>query len=257
MSKLTAALTAKKALIGFVVAGDPSCEATVENILALAQGGADVIEIGIPFSDPVADGPVIAAADQRALDRNVTTDDVFDVVSQVREQSDVPLVFLTYVNPVFQVGYREFCRRCTALGVDGLIIPDLPYEEQDDLRSAMQDLDLDLIQLVTPNSKARIPKIAQRAQGFVYVVSATGVTGMRNDFEANLAGVIAELRQYTKLPIEIGFGIHTPEQAHEMSQLADGVIVGSQIVDLIHRAGAQAPAQLIDYAQEMKRAITE
>ncbi|USS90831.1 tryptophan synthase subunit alpha [Fructilactobacillus carniphilus] len=255
MSKVKQIFANHKAFVGFVVAGDPSLDATVDNILALAAGGADLIEIGIPFSDPVADGPVIAAADKRALDRQVTTDDVFAVIRRVREQSNVPLVFLTYANLVYQVGYQEFCRRCAELNVAGMIIPDLPYEEQDELLAATQEFDLDLIQLVAPTSKSRIKKIAQRATGFIYVVSSMGTTGTRDNFQTDLRAVTDEIRQYTDTPVAIGFGIHTPEQAHAMSQVADGVIVGSQIVELIEKAGDQAPEQLTAYVREMKRAI--
>ncbi|USS88519.1 tryptophan synthase subunit alpha [Fructilactobacillus hinvesii] len=257
MSKLEQVFVDQQAFVGFVVAGDPSLDATVDNILALAAGGADLVEVGIPFSDPVADGPVIAAADKRALDRQVTTDDVFNVIRRVREQSDVPLVFLTYVNLVYQVGYREFCRRCAELNVAGMIIPDLPYEEQAELLAATQEFNLDLVQLIAPTSQARIKKIAERATGFIYLVSSMGTTGTRDEFQTDLQAVITEIRRYTYTPVAIGFGIHTPEQAHAMIQVADGVIVGSQIVDLIAKAGTQAPEQLTAYVREMKQAVAK
>ncbi|WP_429971090.1 tryptophan synthase subunit alpha [Fructilactobacillus sp. Tb1] len=255
MSKLSEIFANQKAFIGFVVAGDPSIEATVDNILALAAGGTDLIEIGIPFSDPVADGPVIAAADKRALDRHVNTDDVFEIVKRVREKSDVPMVFLTYANLVFKTGYDEFCRRCAELNVSGMIIPAMPFEEQTELLPSIEKYDLDLIQLVTPTSRERIEKIAKRATGFIYVVSSMGITGTRDEFKTNLQSLTDKIRSYTKTPIAIGFGIHTPEQAKAMSELADGVIVGSQIVDLIDKNGEEAPAKLTEYAQVMKKAI--
>lgn len=255
MSKLSEIFANQKAFIGFVVAGDPSIEATVANILALAKGGTDLIEIGIPFSDPVADGSVIAAADKRALDRKVNTDDVFEIIRRVREKSAVPLVFLTYANLVFKTGYDEFCRRCAALNVSGIIVPDLPFEEQNELLPSIEKYQLDLIQLITPTSQERIEKIAKRATGFIYVVSSTGITGTRDEFKTNLKALTDNIKSYTDTPIAIGFGIHTPEQAREMSEIADGAIVGSQIVDLIDKNGEQAPTKLTEYARAMKDAL--
>ncbi|WP_413627491.1 tryptophan synthase subunit alpha [Fructilactobacillus vespulae] len=254
MSKISDIFQNQKAFIGFVVAGDPSIEATVTNILALEKGGADLIEIGIPFSDPVADGPVIAAADKRALDRNVNTEDVFKIVQAVRKQSDVPLVFLTYANLVFKTGYDEFCKRCAELSVGGMIVPDLPYEEQAELIPSIEKYQLDLIQLITPTSKQRIEKIANRASGFIYLVSSMGVTGTRDEFKADLQRLVSQIKQFTDVPVAIGFGVHTPEQAHEFSQIADGIIVGSAIVDIISKYKNSAN-ELSSYANDMKAAI--
>ncbi|ANZ57474.1 tryptophan synthase subunit alpha [Fructilactobacillus lindneri] len=253
MSRISNAFKKEKAFIGFVVAGDPDLKVTVENVLALEDGGADLVEIGIPFSDPVADGPVIQDADQRALNQNVNTEYVFELVRLIREQSDIPLVFLTYANLVFKSGYETFCKKCVDLEVSGMIIPDLPYEEQDDLLVVMEQNDLDLIQLITPTSKERIPKLAKRARGFIYVVSSMGITGTRNEFKEDISQLTNEIKKYTTVPIAIGFGIHTPIQAVEMSHLADGIIVGSEIVRIAHE---DSPQRLMTYIQEMKDAIS-
>jgi tryptophan synthase alpha chain len=258
MSKIQQALSNQKSFIAFVTANDPDLETTVQNVLALAEGGADLVEIGIPFSDPVADGPVIQKADVRALkDPNLPVNSIFEAVQKIRQQSDVPLAFLVYCNMVFQYGYDAFTAACAKYGVDGLIIPDLPYEEQGELTPYTKKHGIDLIPLVTSQSGDRIPRLVKGMTGFVYLVSSNGVTGQRSeeDFSQNLDQLVNSVRRATDLPIEIGFGIHSPKQANEMAALADGAIVGSACVAICEQYGRQAPAHLKDYAQEMVTAI--
>jgi len=255
MSKIKNAFTNKKAFIGFLTAGDPSAEKTVEYILTMVRAGADLIEIGIPFSDPVAEGATIQEANLRALKAGMTTDGVFDIVKTVREKMDIPLVFLTYLNPVFHYGYERFFSRCEELGVDGIIIPDLPYEEKDELADIAASCAVDVISLIAPTSEQRIQTIAKEARGFIYVVSSMGVTGVRSEITTDLAAIIQAIQKVTDLPAAIGFGISTPEQAEKMARIADGVIVGSAIVKIIEKYGEAAGEPLAKYIEEMKRAV--
>lgn len=256
MSKIQDALMGKKNFVAFVTANDPDLEATVENVVALAKGGADLVEIGIPFSDPVADGPVIQAADVRALkDPDLPIERIFEAVGKVREQTDVPLAFLVYFNIIVQYGYERFAADCAKYGIDGLIIPDLPTEEQGELRPYTDEENIDLISLVTTNSGERIPMIVEKAQGFVYLVSSLGVTGERTTFAKNLKEVVRDVKRNTELPVFIGFGIHSPEQAKEMAAIADGVIVGSACVAICEQYGKEAAPHLEAYAKEMVAAI--
>lgn len=256
MTKLQEAFQNQKAFIPFVVANYPDADATVNNVVSLAQAGADIIELGIPFSDPVADGPVIQAADVQALKKgDLTTDKLFAMVKAIREQTDVPLVFLTYLNIVFKYGYEAFVEECTKVGVNGLVIPDLPLEEQGELAPIANAHGVDVIPLITPTSGDRIEKIAKSATGFIYVVSSLGVTGERSEFDQHLMELVARIRQVTDVPTAIGFGIHTPEQARGMAEIADGVIIGSACVKITEEQGPNAPAALADYAKQIKQAI--
>ncbi|GAF40485.1 tryptophan synthase subunit alpha [Agrilactobacillus composti DSM 18527 = JCM 14202] len=255
MSNLKTVFNNHKAFIPFVVANDPDFDTTVQNVLALANNGADIVELGIPFSDPVADGPVIQDADLRAFAAGVTPDKIFDIVAEIRKQSDVPLIFLTYLNIVFKYGYDAFCKKCQTLGISGLVIPDMPYEERDELAPFADKYGIDLVPLVTPTSGHRIEKIAKAATGFIYVVSSLGITGTRDSFSQNLNELIADIRKYTAVPTAIGFGIHTPEQAYEMAEIADGAIIGSAIVDLVAKHGQDAPKYLGQYAKEIRTAL--
>ncbi len=257
MSKISNAFKDGKAFIGFLTAGDPTTEKTVEYILAMEEAGCDLIEIGIPFSDPMAEGVVIQDANVRALKHNTTTDDVFDVVKAVREKTDVPLVFLTYINPVFFYGYEAFFKRCNELGVDGIISPDLPYEEKGEIADIALKNDVDVISLIAPTSKERIQKIAGDATGFIYVVSSLGVTGMRSEIKTDLNAIIEDIRDVTDLPLAVGFGINTPEQARDIGKIADGVIVGSAIVKIIEEYGENATDALKEYVSSMKKACSE
>ena len=254
MSKIANAFKNGTAFIGFLTAGDPTIDKTVEYILAMEDAGCDLIEIGIPFSDPMAEGVVIQDANVRALKHNTTTDDVFDIVRRVREKTDVPLVFLTYINPVFFYGYEKFFKKCSELGVDGIISPDLPYEEKGEIADIAKSNDVDVISLIAPTSKERIQKIANDASGFIYVVSSLGVTGMRSEIKTDLNAILSDIREVTDLPLAVGFGINTPQQAQNIGKIADGVIVGSAIVKIIEKHGENAADALREYVSAMKEA---
>lgn len=257
MSRIPNAFKNGKAFIGFLTAGDPTVEKTVEYILAMEKAGCDLIEIGIPFSDPMAEGVVIQEANVRALEQGTTTDDVFEIVRRVREKTDVPLVFLTYINPVFFYGYEEFFKKCSEYGVDGIISPDLPYEEKGEIADIAAANDVDVISLIAPTSKERIQKIAADATGFIYVVSSLGVTGMRSEIKTDLNSILSDIRDVTDLPLAVGFGINTPEQAAEIGKIADGVIVGSAIVKIIEEHGENATEALEEYVSAMKKAANK
>ncbi|WP_178647602.1 tryptophan synthase subunit alpha [uncultured Methanobrevibacter sp.] len=254
MSKIKNAFKDKTAFIGFLTAGDPNLDKTVEFILAMEEAGCDLIEIGIPFSDPMAEGVVIQEANVRALKNNVTTDDVFGVIEKVREKSDIPIVFLTYINPVFFYGYEEFFKRCNELEVDGIISPDIPFEEKGEIDPIAKKYGVDVISLIAPTSKQRIQMIADDATGFIYVVSSLGVTGMRSEIKTDLESIIQDIREVTDIPVAVGFGINTPEQAENISKYSDGIIVGSAIVKIIEKYGVDATQHLKEYVEVMKKA---
>ena len=254
MSRIPKAFKNNNAFIGFLTAGDPVCEKTVEYVLAMEEAGCDLIEIGIPFSDPMAEGVVIQDANIRALKNNTTTDDVFDIVWEIRKKSDIPIVFLTYINPVFFYGYDEFFKKCSEVGVDGIISPDLPFEEKGEISDIASKNGVDVISLIAPTSKERIQMIAADASGFIYVVSSLGVTGMRSEIKTDLNAILSDIREVTDLPLAVGFGINTPKQASEIIQIADGVIVGSAIVKIIEEYGNNAGEALKEYVSSMKEA---
>lgn len=251
MSRIKDAFAKKKTFIGFLTAGDPSLEKSLEYILAMEEAGADIIEIGIPFSDPIAEGPVIQAANLRALNAGFTVPDVFTLVSEIRKVSQIPLLFLTYANPVFNYGYEEFCAKCEEVGVDGLIVPDMPYEENGELKAIARTHGVDIITLIAPTSIKRIPTIARDTDGYIYLVSSMGVTGMRSNFSRDLSALIEEIRKVTDTPVAIGFGIHTRQQVEEYQALADGVIVGSGIVKIIEEYGENAKEPIQKFVQEL------
>lgn len=257
MSKIREAFNGKKAFIGFLTAGDPSLDKTEEFIIEMAEAGAALIEIGIPFSDPIAEGPVIQDANVRALSvpGGCTTDMVFDMVARVSKKISVPLVFLTYLNPVFKYRYEAFCKRCSETGVSGIIIPDLPYEERAELTPSADKYDVDVISLIAPTSQDRIEKIAKDAKGYIYIVSSMGVTGVRGEITTDIEEIVEGIRKVTDTPLAVGFGINTPEQAAKYSQMADGVIVGSAIVEIIARHGADAGKYIYDYVKSMVEKI--
>lgn len=257
MSKIANAFKDDTAFIAFLTAGDPTIDKTVEFILAMEEAGCDLVEIGIPFSDPMAEGVVIQDANVRALKHNTTTDDVFDIVRRVREKSDIPLVFLTYINPVFFYGYEKFFKRCAELGVDGIITPDVPFEEKGEIRDIARENGVDVISLIAPTSKQRIQLIANDATGFIYVVSSLGVTGMRSEIKTDLNAILSDIREVTDLPLAVGFGINTPEQASQIGKIADGVIVGSAIVKIIEKYGEDATEHISEYVSSMKKAANE
>ncbi len=255
MSKIAEAFNHGKAFIPFLTAGDPNLEKTEEFILEMERSGADLIEIGIPFSDPIAEGIVIQEADIRALASGTTTDKIFDMVAKVRPQVRIPLVFMTYLNPVFHYGYERFFSRCQEAGIDGIIIPDLPFEEKGELDDIAAAHGVDLISMIAPTSEERIQKIAAEAKGFLYVVSSMGVTGVRSEITTDLGAILANIRKATDVPACVGFGISTPEQAAEIASIADGVIVGSAIVRLAEQYGGHAAEHIGAYVRKMKESV--
>lgn len=255
MSKIQSAFQNGKAFIGFVTGGDPTLDKSAEFIIKMVEAGADLVEIGIPFSDPIAEGPVIQAANIRALSAGADTAGIFRLVETVRKTSMVPLVFLTYLNPVYKYGYESFFARCEQTGVDGIIIPDLPYEEKGELADIAASHGVDLISLIAPTSEERIRKIAADATGFLYIVSSMGVTGTRSEIKTDLAAILDTVRAVSNIPTAVGFGINTPEQAAVIARIADGVIVGSAIVKIIEKYGENAGDAVFEYVQRMKDAI--
>ena len=255
MSRIEQAFNHGKAFIGFVTGGDPTLEKSEEFIMEMIRAGADLIEIGIPFSDPVAEGPVIQAATVRALSNGTTTDQLFDMVASLRKKTEVPIVFLTYLNPVYKYGYERFVKKCQETGVDGLIIPDLPYEEKGELAPIAAMHDVDIISLIAPTSKERMKTIAADATGFIYVVSSMGVTGVRDQIQTDLKSMLETIKKVSDKPTAIGFGISTPQQAKEMAGYADGAIVGSAIVKIVEQYGKDAGRYIYEYVKSMKEAV--
>ena len=244
-----------KAMIAFLTAGDPSADATVEYILEMERAGADLIEIGIPFSDPTAEGTVIQEANIRALKGGMTTDGAFDIVRRVREQSRIPLAFMTYANPVFRYGYDIFFTKCRELGVDALIVPDLPFEEKQEMEEPARANNVALVSMIAPASESRIQEIASQAEGFLYVVSSLGGTDARSESRTDIGAIMENIRKAADLPSAIGPDIRTPEQAKAMGALSDGIIVGSAIVKIIAGYGLEAAPELYRYVKEMKEAV--
>ena len=240
-----------KAFIAFLTAGDPDMDSTVSFILEMEKAGADLIEVGIPFSDPIAEGPVIQEADLRALEGGMTTDGAFEVVRRVREKSQIPLVFMTYLNPVFHYGYDRFFAKCEEVGVDGIIIPDLPFEEKKEVDEPALAHNVTLISMIAPTSEERIQRIASEAKGFLYVVSSLGVTGVRTQITTDLDSIVKNIRKATNIPCAIGFGISTPDQAAKMAAISDGSIVGSAIVKIIAQHGKEAGPVISEYVKSM------
>ncbi len=256
MSNIKKAFDQGKAFVAFLTCGDPDLETTEALIQTIAAAGADLIELGIPFSDPTAEGPVIQAANQRALMGGVTTDKIFEMVHRVRSRVNVPLVFMTYANVVFSYGTDRFLKAAAEVGVDGIILPDVPFEEKEDFAPACRKCGLDLISLVAPTSNRRVSMIAKEAEGFIYCVSSLGVTGMRSEITSDVDAMVKLIREATDLPVAVGFGISMPEQAAQMAQKADGVIVGSAIVKLVGQYGRDAAPYVADYVKAMKAAIS-
>jgi tryptophan synthase alpha chain len=256
VSNIKEAFKNGKAFIGFITGGDPSVEKSEEFIYEMINGGADLIEIGVPFSDPIAEGPVIQRANIRALKAGANIDALFDLVARARKKTAVPIVFLTYLNPVFRYGYDAFFAKCREKGVDGVIIPDMPFEEQGEIRGVSDENGCDLISLVAPTSKGRVSKIAKNSTGFLYVVSSMGVTGIRGEITTDLSAMISAAKAATDTPVAVGFGINTPEQAAEIASGADGVIVGSALVKIVEERGGEAGVYIREYVKSMKDAIT-
>lgn len=255
MSNIKSAFNNGKAFIPFITCGDPDLETTAACVRAAAENGADLIELGIPFSDPTAEGPVIQGANIRALNGGVTTDKIFDFVREIRKDIKIPMVFMTYSNVVFSYGSDKFISTCKEIGIDGLILPDLPFEEKEEFLPQCHKYGVDLISLIAPTSNDRIAMIAKEAEGFLYIVSSLGVTGTRSKITTDLSSIVDIVRQNTNIPCAIGFGISTPEQAKKMSDISDGAIIGSAIIKIIEKYSKDAPKYIGQYVKEMKSAM--
>lgn len=255
MTETAKAFENGKAFIPFITCGDPDLETTAKIVREAVANGADLIELGIPFSDPTAEGPVIQGANIRALKGVVTTDKVFDLVRELRKDVTVPMVFMTYSNVVFSYGADEFISTCKEIGINALILPDLPYEEKEEFLPQCKKYGVDLISLIAPTSENRIAMIAKEADGFIYLVSSLGVTGTRSEISTDLKSIVDVIRQNTSVPCAIGFGISTPEQAKKMADIADGAIVGSAIIKIIEQYGKDAPKYVGEYVKSMKDAV--
>ncbi len=255
MNRIEQAFENKKAFIPFITAGDPCMDVTKEAILAMQRAGADLIEIGIPFSDPVAEGPVIQEADNRALAAGTTTDKIFDMVESIRDQIHVPFVFMTYINPIYVYGTEKFAKRTRECGGAGVIVPDIPFEERGEIQDAFENEGLTVISMIAPTSASRAKMIAKEAKGFLYCVSSMGVTGVRTEINTGIADLIQQVKSVTDIPCAIGFGISTPEQAAKMAAISDGAIVGSAIVRLVEQYGKDCVPHIEEYVRSMKDAV--
>ena len=283
MNRIASAFSHGKAFIAFITCGDPDLETTAACVRAAVRGGADLIELGIPFSDPTAEGPVIQAANERALRGGVTTDKIFELVRELRKDVTVPMVFMTYANVVYSYGglpessiqpgqsgakhqtakpkvsrlygIERFCDRCVEVGIDGMILPDVPFEEKDEFTPACRARGLAFVSLIAPTSAHRVAMIAREAEGFLYIVSSMGVTGVRSEITTDIGAMVKLVRENTTIPCAVGFGISTPEQAKRMADLSDGAIVGSAIVRLIAGHGKDAPEHVYEYVRSMKEGM--
>ena len=255
MSKIHQAFERGKAFIAFITCGDPDLETTAAVVRTAAANGADLIELGIPFSDPTAEGPVIQGANLRALQGGVTTDKIFDLVRELRKDVSIPMVFMTYANVVYSYGAERFIRTCREIGIDGLILPDVPFEEKEEFLPLCHQYGVDLVSLIAPTSENRIADIAAEAEGFLYIVSSLGVTGTRSEITTDLASIVSVVRRHSKIPCAVGFGISTPEQARKMADVSDGAIVGSAIIKILEQYGRDAAPEVGKYVRSMKDAL--
>ena len=255
MSNISKAFENKKAFIPFITLGDPNLEVTKQAVLEMVKAGAALIELGIPFSDPTAEGPVIQGANIRALAGGMTTDKAFDFVADIRTEVSIPLVFMTYANVVYSYGIERFAERCQEVSLDGIILPDVPFEEKEEFAPVMRAHGVDFISMLAPTSQDRISMIARKAEGFIYVVSSLGVTGTRSEITTDLDSIVKVVREYAKVPCAIGFGISTPDQANRMASIADGAIVGSAIIKKLEQYGTEAPKYIGEYVRTMIDAI--
>ena len=255
MNRIKNAFDNNKAFIAFITCGDPDLETTGAAVREAVRNGADLIELGIPFSDPTAEGPVIQGANLRALNGGVTTDKIFDFVRELRKDVNVPLVFMTYANVVYSYGTEDFIKTSSEIGIDGIILPDVPFEEKEEFAPTCRKYGIDFISLIAPTSGERIAMIAREAEGFIYVVSSLGVTGTRSEIKTDLKSIVDVIRSATDVPCAIGFGISTPEQAAKMSSLSDGAIVGSAIIKFLEKYGKDAPKYIGEYVKSMTDAM--
>lgn len=255
MNRIGEVFNNKKAFIPFVTAGDPNLEITEKLVLKMAEAGADLIELGIPFSDPVAEGPVIQEADYRALEAGTTTDKIFDMVERIRNVTDIPIAFMTYVNPIYTYGVERFMENCKKVSIDAIIVPDVPFEEKEELLPYCEKFGITFISMIAPTSKERVKMIAKEAKGFLYCVSSMGVTGERREIGTEVGELIKIVKEVNDIPCAIGFGISTPEQATTMAAISDGVIVGSAIVRIVGQYGKECVPYVEQYVRSMKGAI--
>lgn len=255
MSRIEEAFQNHKAFIAFITVGDPDLETTEKVVHAAVENGADLIELGIPFSDPTAEGPVIMEADEVALKAGTTTDKVFELTKKLRKTITVPMVYMTYANVVFSYGCEKFARKATDAGIDGLILPDVPYEEKEEFTEVFDRYGLDLISMIAPTSEDRIAMIAKEAKGFIYMVSSLGVTGTRSEITTDISAMTDLVKKNSEVPCAVGFGISTPEQAARMAELSDGAIVGSAIIKIIAKYGKEAAGPVGEYVKEMADAV--
>ena len=255
MSRIEEAFQKHKAFIAFITVGDPDLETTERVVHAAVENGADLIELGIPFSDPTAEGPVIMEADEVALKAGTTTDKVFELTKKLRENITVPMVYMTYANVVFSYGCEKFAQKAADAGIDGLILPDVPYEEKEEFTEVFDRYGLDLISMIAPTSEDRIAMIAKEAKGFIYMVSSLGVTGTRSEITTDISAMTDLVKKNSEVPCAVGFGISTPEQAARMAELSDGAIVGSAIIKIIAKYGKEAAGPVGEYVKEMADAV--
>lgn len=247
----------KKALITFITAGDPSIETTKDLVVEMEKRGADIIELGIPYSDPVAEGPVIQRANSRALEKGIKIRDIMQQVSIIRQEVKVPLIYLLYFNCILQYGVDRFFKHCANSGIDGVIIPDLPYEETGEISDVADMYAINIITLVSPTSRERIQNIAKNASGFLYCISSLGVTGMRKEFNTDFNEFFSYIDEVVKIPKAIGFGISSPEHIKKLKGICDGLIVGSAIVKKIEQSSTPAEAinNVGDFVKNLRQAL--
>lgn len=257
MSRIKEAFNNKKAFIGFITAGDPTLEKTEEFVLEMEKAGAALVEIGIPFSDPIAEGPVIQEANIRALSGGCTTDKIFEMVKSLRKKTQIPLVFMGYVNTLYRYGYEKFFERCRETGIDGVILPDVPYEEKGEVTDVASKYGIEIVSLIAPTSEKRIKMIAKDAEGFIYVVSSMGVTGVRSEIKTDISSIVDSIKEVTDVPVAVGFGINTKEQVNQYTTIADGAIVGSAIVKIVAKYGKDAGSHIYDYVSELVSGLAE
>jgi len=255
MNRIQRAFAGKKAFIAFLTGGDPDVETTEKLIIAMAENGVDAVEIGIPFSDPVAEGPVIQAADIRALSGGCTVDKLFDMAARLRTKIKIPLLFMTYANPIVVYGADRFMKNCAASGIDGIIVPDLPFEERGEISESCKKYGIVQISMIAPTSRERIKQIAKDAEGFIYCVSSLGVTGVRDKLTSDVGELIRQTKSVTDTPCAVGFGISTPKQARDMAAMADGIIIGSAIVRIIAENGRNSLEPVIKYVRDIRSAL--
>ena len=263
MSRISKAFERGKAFVTFITCGDPDLDTTKKTVLAAIKNGADIVELGIPFSDPTAEGPVIQAANARALAGGITADKIFDMVRSLRKETDAPLLFMTYANVIYSYNYgaegesgkEGFLKKCAETGIDGIILPDVPFEEKEEFNDVCRENDVDLISLIAPTSEDRITEIASEARGFIYVVSSLGVTGVRSEITTDIDAMVRLVRESTDTPCAVGFGISSPDQAAEMAAKSDGAIVGSAIMKIIAEHGTDAPEAVGAYVRKMAEAV--